>query len=320
MAGVPGFASGSGATGAGLPRFPVGAGDERMMEMIRASVALPTWGNYGKAWDEWVALVGDRSVDSSDDERLQVTMEYFMSLRSAGFTAAFAQRRLSGLAFHFKLRGWADSTKHFVFRQALRGWKKERVSKDTRRPVSYSLLVRLLDSTRGLCASPYEGALFRACFSLAFFGALRVGELVPPSRTREGGLKGDDVILANGSLRIRKSKTDGFGRGEWLPLHSVVGPACPVRAVSEYLQLRPPGGSFLNHLDGSPVTRFQFQSVFKRCLVAVGVPPGEFGTHSFRIGAATEAARAGLSNAEVQRIGRWRSSCFAGYIRPELLD
>lgn len=293
-----------------------------MMELIRASVALPTWGSYGKAWDEWVAAVGDRSVDSSDSERLQVTVEYFLSLRSAGLSAAVAQRRLSGLSFHFKLRGWVDSTKHFVFTQALRGWKKERVTKDTRRPVSYSLLVRLLDSTGRQCVSPYEGALFRACFSLAFFGALRVGELVPPSRTREGGLRGDDVILANGSLRvrIRKSKTDHFGRGEWLPLHSVVGPACPVRAVSEYLQLRPPGSSFLVHSDGSPVTRFQFQSVFKRCLQAAGVPPGDFGTHSFRIGAATEAARAGLSNSEVQRIGRWRSACFAGYIRPELLD
>lgn len=293
-----------------------------MMALIRSSVAPPTWGCYGKAWSEWVALVGDRRVESSESERLQVTVEYFLSLREAGLSAAVAQRRLSGLAFHFKIRGWADTTKHFVFRQAIRGWKKEFVSRDSRRPVSYSLLVRLFDISGSQCVSPYEGTLFRACFALAFFGALRVSELVPPSRTRVGGLLEDDVVLANGSLRIRirRSKTDTFGRGEWVPLHSVVGSACPVRAVSEYLQLRPSGRSFLVHSDGSPVTRFQFQSVFKRCLMAVGVSPGDFGTHSFRIGAATEAARAGMSNAEVQRIGRWRSACFAGYIRPELLD
>lgn len=172
------------------------------------------------------------------------------------------------------------------------------------------------------CTSPYEGALFRACFSLAFFGALRVGELVPPSRTRAGGLCEDDVVLCNGSLRVRvrRSKTDIFGRGEWLPLHVVSGPACPVRTVSEYLQLRPSGPSFLLHVNGAPVTRFQFQSVFKRCLSALGVCPERYGTHSFRIGAATEAARAGMSNSEVQRIGRWKSACFAGYIRPDLLD
>lgn len=241
---------------------------------------------------------------------------------SAGVSVTIAQRRLSDIAFHFKLWGWGDVTKHFLVRQVLKGWKKEYVPAECRRPVSYSLLVRLLSATSVICASPYEGALFRSCFTLAFFGALRVGELVPPSRARARGLLEDEVVLSNGSLRvrIRRSKTDVLGQGEWLPLHGVVGSACPVQAVSEYLQLRPPGPSFLLHADGCPVTRFQFQSVFKRCLTALGVRSVRSGTHSFRIGAATEAARAGLSKAEVQRIGRCRSSCFAGYIRPELLD
>lgn len=55
-------------------------------------------------------------------------------------------------------------------------------------------------------------------------------------------------------------------------------------------------------------------------LSEVGVRAKEFGTHSFRFGAAFEASRAGLSDAEVQCIGRRRSTCFAGYVRPELLD
>lgn len=132
----------------------------------------------------------------------------------------------------------------------------------------------------------------------------------------------DDVLLANGAvrLRIRRSKTDVLGQGAWVPLHAVPGPACPVTAVAEFLTYRRGVGHFLVHEDGSSLSRYQFQAVLKRCLAAVGVCPGEYGTHSFRIGAATEAARAGLSEIEVQRIGRWRSSCFAGYVRPELLD
>lgn len=58
--------------------------------------------------------------------------------------------------------------------------------------------------------------------------------------------------------------------------------------------------------------------LFKTCLVRAGVNPDEFGTHSFRIGAVTEAARAELPEAEVMRIGRWKSACFARYVRPEL--
>lgn len=251
-----------------------------------------------------------------------MTIDYLLFLRESGVSAAVAQRRLSGLSFHFKLRNWPDSTKSFVIRQALKGWKKEYVRTEHRRPVSYSLLVRLLGATDSICSSPFEATLFRACFCLAFFAALRVGELVPPSRVGGGGLLSDDVILANGALRvrIRRSKTDIFGRGEWVPLHGVSGLACPVRAVGDYIALRPPGVHFLVHEDGTAVSRYQFQAIFKNCLQEVGVRACEFGTHSFRIGAATEASRAGLSNEEVQRIGRWRSSCFAGYVRPELLD
>lgn len=74
------------------------------------------------------------------------------------------------------------------------------------------------------------------------------------------------------------------------------------------------------HEDGYPVLCFQFQAIFKHCLSEVGVRACEFHMNSFNICIATEASRPGLSNADVQRIGRWRSSCFAGYVRLELLD
>lgn len=87
------------------------------------------------------------------------------------------------------------------------------------------------------CFSAYEACLFGASFCLPFFAALRVGELVPPSRARDGGLLADDVVLANSALRIRirRSKTDVLGRGEWVPLHGFQGPVCPVRVVSEFM-------------------------------------------------------------------------------------
>lgn len=292
------------------------------MHMVRSSLAPATWTGYGKAWEEWLSLADGRRVDASDAVRLEVTVDYFLRLREQGVSAAVAQRRLAGISFNFKLRGWVDITKNFVLRQALKGWRREVVRRDCRRPISFSLLIQLLEATASCCSSAYEAVLFQACFCLAFFAALRVGELVPPSRVRPGGLRADDVILANGALRIRirRSKTDVLGRGVWVPLQSVGGLACPIRVVSAFLEIRVQGDMFLVHEDGSPVSRFQLQSVLKRCLAHAGVNPVEYGTHSFRIGAATEASRAGLSNSEVQRIGRWRSACFAGYVRPELLD
>lgn len=173
-----------------------------------------------------------------------------------------------------------------------------------------------------VCSSPFEVSLFQTCISLAFFGSLRIGELVSPSQSRVGGLVFEDVLLSNGALRIRiqRSKTNVFGRGVWLPIQAVNGEVCPVRAVSNYLSIHPSAPlPFCIHYDDSPVTRFQYISVFRRCLSAVGLQPNEFGSHSFRIGAATKAARAAFSEEQVQRIGRWKSSCYASYIRPELL-
>ncbi|XP_044136651.1 uncharacterized protein LOC122928152 [Bufo gargarizans] len=304
-----------------MPPAPVGFGGQQLMSLVRSSVSPATWQTHGNSWVQWWGIVGERDVGARDDLRLEVTVEWLLYLRSLRVSAAVAQRRLSGIAFHFKLRGWSDVTKHFVIRQALKGWRKKYVSRESRRPVSFGLLGKLISLLPQVCSSPFEVALFSGSFSLAFFAALRVSELVAPSCRKPGGLSSDDVVLGNDSLRIRvrRSKTDQFGRGAWIPLHPVPGVSCPVHLISQYSSLRSAGCNFFAHADGSPLTKFQFVSVFKSCLALCGADPKEFGTHSFRIGAATEAARAGLPESEIMRIGRWKSACFARYIRPDLL-
>ncbi|KAM9326568.1 ficolin-2-like [Gastrophryne carolinensis] len=67
--------------------------------------------------------------------------------------------------------------------------------------------------------------------------------------------------------------------------------------------VRPPGnGPLLVHEDGSFLSRFQFLAVFRKCLKELGLASGDYGTHSFRIGAATEAARLGLPEEIIKRL------------------
>lgn len=75
-------------------------------------------------------------------------------------------------------------------------------------------------------------------------------------------------------------------------------------------------GAFLIHADGSPLLRFQFVVVFRKCSRALGLEEKEFSSHSFRIGAATEAARCGLDDDTVKCIGRWESQRYQIYVRP----
>lgn len=304
-----------------LPSQFVGVSDSRLMNMVGASVTPATWRGHGKAWGEWLVLAGSHILWSDPTFLLGVSLRYLLQLRDQGVSATVAQRRLSGVRFHLLLRGSEDVTKAFVIRQALKGWRKERMATECRRPVSYELLVRFVHVLPALCLSPFEVSLFKASFCLEFFGALRVSELVAPAKHKVGGLSRDDVVLVQDAVRvrIRRSKTDLFGRGEWLMLNKVADVLCPVSVVSEYLSWGISAPSFLAHSTGVPLSRFKFSSMFHKCLGALGVDKKDFGTHSFRIGAATEAARAGLWDGDIRRIGRWRSTCYASYVRPDLL-
>ena len=159
---------------------------------------------------------------------------------------------------------------------------------------------------------------------------MRVGELTAPTRNASSPLKRSDVTLRHlptGGLlevNVRFSKSDQFGRGCVLCIPQVSNGdivLCPVRAATHYLRDCPTHHShFLSHFDGSPLTRLQFTSILKRSLQLIGVQDPRFISHSFRIGAATSGAMAGISEQDIQRMGRWRSGVFRRYIRiaPEL--
>lgn len=76
----------------------------------------------------------------------------------------------------------------------------------------------------GLGNSGYEVALFHLAFTLAFFGAFRISELVSPSRCRQGGLMFGDVVVVGRTLEccVRRSKTDQEGKGAVVALHVLI--------------------------------------------------------------------------------------------------
>lgn len=90
-----------------------------------------------------------------------------------------------------------------MIQQALKGWKKERIVKESQRPISYELLVRLTEALPGICLSPFEVSLFKVSLCLAFFAALRVSELVSPAKNRPGGLAREDVVLVSEAVQVR---------------------------------------------------------------------------------------------------------------------
>lgn len=90
--------------------------------------------------------------------------------------------------------------KSFLVRQALRKFRRGSMVRDGRRPVSYELHLLLGEQLDVCCFSNFEAVLFRLAFSLAFFGAFRISELVAPSQQQEGGLLHRHVQLKGSVL------------------------------------------------------------------------------------------------------------------------
>ena len=59
---------------------------------------------------------------------------------------------------------------------------------------------------------------------------------------------------------------------------------------------------------GAPLTRRRVSAMLQETLGS------GYSTHSLRIGIATEAAAAGVPDATIQLLGRWRNSAYLGYV------
>ena len=77
---------------------------------------------------------------------------------------------------------------------------------------------------------------------------------------------------------------------------------CPVAALLGYLAI-------------ATLSKPRLIASLRRVLQEVGVDSSKYSGHSFRIGAATTAAKLGVSNSLIKILGRWRSSAFMCYIR-----
>lgn len=106
-----------------------------------------------------------------------------------------------------------------------------------------------------------------------------------------------------------------------MSLHVLAGSTmCPVQRFLDYSSLCPAGPSpLLVHADGYFLSKFQFVQVFRQCLARLGMAAKKYSSHSFHIGAATEAARWGLGSEAVRRIVRWESDRNRLYVHPHFL-
>ena len=196
--------------------------------------------------------------------------------------------------------------------------------RDQRLPITPSILLQLHAHWTKAPEDPDSRMLWAAC-CLGFFGFLRSGEFtvhsdnpVDPSST----LMPADVAVDSRDnpqticVHIKQSKTDPFRSGVHLYLGRTGHVLCPVASVLGYLAARPNrAGPLFIFNDGRYLTRQRLVQSLRLALRHCGIDPRRYSGHSFRIGAASAAARAGVEDSVIRMLGRWESAAFLRYIR-----
>ena len=106
------------------------------------------------------------------------------------------------------------------------------------------------------------------------------------------------------SLNIKCSKTDQGRVGCQVILGKTGDDLCPIMALLDYLTRRgdKPGALF-QWQDGTLLSKTQFVEAVRQALTEAHLPAQDYAGHSFRIGAATTAAMAGLEDSTIQTLG-----------------
>lgn len=200
---------------------------------------------------------------------------------------------------------------------------KKGATTNVRLPITSHMLRKIKQSL--LSSSDPNRLVLWAIACTAFFGFFRLGELLPASRAAYSpatSLSWGDISVDSHSaprmvqLHLKQSKYDQAGNGADVVVGVTGADLCPVTAILQYIEARGsiPGPFFLD-CTKTPVLKPRFITAIRDTLSAMGYQHLNYAGHSFRIGAATSAAVAGLEDSTIQTLGRWHSAAFLQYIR-----
>ena len=277
------------------------------------------------AYYSFCAKYGIPSLPASE-----TTLRYFCTHLSSSVSYQTIMVYLAGVRLLHLEHGFPDPTKaapllHYLC-TAIR--RSGMTTSKKRQPITLPLLKTIKTELSHANLPSQDKLAYWAAFTLAFYGFLRASEYTAPStRCFNPGvhLLVKDITITSDSIKLllKRSKTDKFGKSATVLIGSTSTSTCPVKAMQKFLSIRqrePPGPLFVLQ-SGKNVTRRLVSEMTQSLLRSAGLDWQCYSSHSYRIGAATTAASAGLPDHLIKTLGRWRSNAYQDYIRtsPKIL-
>jgi len=95
-----------------------------------------------------------------------------------------------------------DTTKSFAITKMLCGRERKHKRVNARKPITFEILEKIINVLLHISNSYYEATLFAACFSVAFFVFLRVGEFALYQNSERHMLRIEDISLEFGGETV----------------------------------------------------------------------------------------------------------------------
>lgn len=269
------------------------------------------------------------------EQRMSLFIAYMMKKR---YEKATIQTYISGIKYVLRNILHIDvSDNAFRFTALIKAARYKNNKVTLRMPIKLPLLNKILeevDNVKRLQNQPYLIALYRAMFTAAYYGLLRVGKM-----TGKHAVTAKNMHIAKNKkkvqIRIWTSKTLKWG--SWpqdikidglhdcklcYPQHRGRNSSkyCPVHILDAYNKLRGDTRGthpFFTFKNGIPVNGHAFRKTLKDVLIQIGLKDivTRYNGHSFRSGRASDLWRLGFSLSDIKYIGRWRSNSVFKYLK-----
>ena len=309
---------------------------ELLAKKSNGSLASSTWRKYGVAQGHLITASRVLNVRFSFPFSASMTLNFIGYLLIRGLQANTIETYLSGIRNAHIVRGVdPHHLKDEIVKCVIKGHEntgRVELPKQVRLPVTIDDLAFFRRNLSKLDMHWRDKILYWTVCTWCFAGSFRIHEILslkehefdPTQTLLHGDIKMSSIYVDGESREVImvkiKNPKEGKGRSVTVELFENKSFWCPVAAYKKLLLAwghRPRGTvPFSSGSSGKLLTGRRFNEILHIISYTRGLTlGGVFKSHSFRSGIPSLMARAGYSDQEIKRQGRWRSDSFLRYCK-----
>ena len=301
------------------------------VELCNASLATSTWRCYNVAERAALRCERETGVDMTPPWGEAQSVAFATHCVQRNLASSTIRQYISGIkAAHLRVGHDVGGFEGAILRAVMKGRSNTEAPRKQKVPMSPGLMMVLREKIKLSRMAPGDKTVLWAVVACLYNGSLRGGEIMgekegsyDPANT----MMGEDVVIKKARCEdgtwkkfvLMKVKNPKELRGlktvdvEMFENNSFM---CPVRAVERAMKYAREGRPFASLTNGIIITKPWLNRILKGALSeCIDYEVNTVSSHSFRSGLASAMARAGYSDQEIQRQGRWASDAFLRYLK-----